>query len=391
MPSELQTWLIEPIDPLVMGDGRSIGTVGMVRSRVLPPPSQLAGAVRGQAGSDAEGRWVGPASKVLPLRIWGPLGARLDERGTIADWWLPRPLDALIMEPHPGEPRIRRLLPLSLPEGCAWGPEFEHAVGMTVYDPRKPAKSSAHWNWKGGLLPWLRGQIPDEDSFQTEGPADEPRTHVAIGPADTALDGALFGVTGRRFAIASKTAELHPWGAPAQVYTRLALAFRTDAELPEDIVRPLGGERRLAFWRRVDAPWPEMPPEVLASVEDGFVRLYLATSAWFRSGHQPDPAALFGELGGEVVAGASGRPEVVSGWDMAARPQRPKPTRRLVPAGSVFFLKLAGDPASRRAWAERTWLAPVSDDDQARRDGFGLALLGTWDGHCPIPTLGGTK
>ena len=54
---ELHSWLIEPIDPLVFGDGRTIGTVGVARSRVLPPPSQLAGAVRSQAGSDADGRW----------------------------------------------------------------------------------------------------------------------------------------------------------------------------------------------------------------------------------------------------------------------------------------------------------------------------------------------
>jgi CRISPR-associated protein Cmr3 len=47
----------------------------------------------------------------------------------------------------------------------------------------------------------------------------------------------------------------------------------------------------------------------------------------------------------------------------------------MVPAGSVYFFEVAsGDPAS----LADQWLAPVSDDAQEQRDGFGLALWGTW-------------
>jgi len=139
-------------------------------------------------------------------------------------------------------------------------------------------------------------------------------------------------------------------------------------------------------------PWPadclqraRIPPEVLASAERGFLRIYLATPAWFRAGHLPDPEVLLRGVGGDVVATVSDRPEVVSGWDQ--RRNEPKPTRRLLPAGAVLFVRLGGNEAARRAWAERIWLSCISDDEQSRRDGFGLALLGTWDGQCHEITL----
>jgi CRISPR-associated protein Cmr3 len=59
---------------------------------------------------------------------------------------------------------------------------------------------------------------------------------------------------------------------------------------------------------------------------------------------------------------------------------RPKPSRRLVPAGSVYFLKLDGSDAAIDQFIDATWLQAISDDEQDRRDGFGLALFGAWDG-----------
>src|SRR5262249_53302378 len=63
----------------------------------------------------------------------------------------------------------------------------------------------------------------------------------------------------------------------------------------------------------------------------------------------------------------------VSGWDLEAK--HPKAIRRLAPAGSVYFFEAKGETAE---FVERAWLAPVSDDEQAGRDGFGLAVWGIW-------------
>ena len=68
---------------------------------------------------------------------------------------------------------------------------------------------------------------------------------------------------------------------------------------------------------------------------------------------------------------------VVSGWDLAQG--RPKETKRLAPAGSVYFLELAGEREDIRRWCDEAWLNCVGDGAQDRRDGFGLAALGTWE------------
>ena len=66
--------------------------------------------------------------------------------------------------------------------------------------------------------------------------------------------------------------------------------------------------------------------------------------------------------------------KAVSGWSLAA-PRGPKAIRRMVPAGSVYFFKVVSGDASELS---KCWLQSVSDGDQERLDGFGLALWGTW-------------
>jgi len=74
------------------------------------------------------------------------------------------------------------------------------------------------------------------------------------------------------------------------------------------------------------------------------------------------------------------RSQVISGWDLQSG--KPKPTKRLAPSGSVYFLKLPEevDDATINAWIDALWMQNISDDAQSRSDGFGLAALGCWDG-----------
>ncbi|MEW6405859.1 MAG: type III-B CRISPR module-associated Cmr3 family protein, partial [Chloroflexota bacterium] len=58
-------------------------------------------------------------------------------------------------------------------------------------------------------------------------------------------------------------------------------------------------------------------------------------------------------------------------------------TRRMSPAGSVYFLELNGSEANISSFIEAVWMQNISDDEQDCRDGFGLAVLGTWDGNIP--------
>ena len=64
----------------------------------------------------------------------------------------------------------------------------------------------------------------------------------------------------------------------------------------------------------------------------------------------------------------------LSGWNFEAGRTGPKAARRMVPAGSVYFFEARGATSA----LARLWLRPVSDQEQDRKDGFGLALWGVW-------------
>jgi CRISPR-associated protein Cmr3 len=106
----------------------------------------------------------------------------------------------------------------------------------------------------------------------------------------------------------------------------------------------------------------------------------LLTPAYFNNGYRPTWIEQSREgVKPELKAIAIQRPQVVSGWDFVTR--GPKPTRRLAPAGTVLFISLKdNDPVAIRKWIENTWMHCISDNPQDNRDGFGLAVLGTWSG-----------
>ena len=78
-----------------------------------------------------------------------------------------------------------------------------------------------------------------------------------------------------------------------------------------------------------------------------------------------------------MQAAAVGRPLIVSGWDMLAK--KPKPSRRLAPAGSVYFVDLSGVD-DIEAWVRGRWMKvlPEQPNQQSRCDGYGLAVVGVW-------------
>lgn len=363
----MNTWTLDAIDPLFFGDGRSI-TTGAARGRILPPPQTLAGLVRSRQGLDANGAWVGDPEVARRIPVHGPFPALLDATGAVREWLFPRPADALLVEGG-----LKRLVPLDL---SAWGTranwrgEGVAPAGLAEADPTKPKPMNAFWRWSE-LEAWLGAPsgVPLRGvDLGVAAPVLEPRTHVAIDvDRGRALDGALFETAGRRMEV-----DEGPVG----------IGLRTEAALREG-VSPAGGERRMVRWRRAGKALPVVPASVLKAADGGAVRVVLATPAIFAHGWRPD--RLFdAPQGSTLVAACVGRPDVVSGWDLAKRQARP--TRRCAPAGSVYFLRLGGDAAARRAWATSAWLAPRSDDEADRLDGYGCLLLGAWDGLQVAPS-----
>jgi CRISPR-associated protein Cmr3 len=94
----------------------------------------------------------------------------------------------------------------------------------------------------------------------------------------------------------------------------------------------LGGESRAARYRQLDQAAQAMP---YTSAGDCF-KLYLATPAFFEGGWQPGGGwkKLLGPKA-DLVGAALGQPLVVGGFDLARR--KHKPSRRFVPAGSVYY------------------------------------------------------
>jgi len=359
--------LIEPRDPLIVRDGRPFTNTPGARARSLPFPfpQTLAGAYRTRRALLEGLPLPDRAEEVLRWGLRGPLLAEEGKEG----WRLliPRPLDALKL----GE-RVYPLRPLELPEGAGTNlPEGLRPVGLPSPSLKeKPAPLSPFWYWES-FLEWLLKDSPGGFSPEGHGgPTPEMRTHVALERAtQTAREGFLFQTSGLEFARKVR-------GPAQEEIRRLALVLWPEKEL--EGIFPLGGERRLAFWRKGGPGVPPLPEALVQSlVRFKAARILFLTPTFLEGAYLPKGGA-FG--GARVEAAVVGRPQAVSGWDL--REGRPKPSRRAVPAGSVYFVRLpkAWGEGEIRAWAERTWFQNLSDEEQDRRDGFGLAALGVWNG-----------
>lgn len=397
----MKTWLIEPRDPLIARDGRPFGLIPGARATSLqfPYPSTTTGTVRTRAGSNAAGVFEADPKEIIKLAVSGPVLVELDTlTGQIADRLLPAPADALLLEDETSnDARRHRLVPLHLPDDVETDLDARfHIVGMVAPAPAKPyRKTSRYWRWKE-FEQWLikppdeddvAGQVVSVADFGHSGPPSETRTHVKIDPhSQTAEESLLFQTRGLEFTKLGTGLRL------SDESKRLALALATTAELTEGI-GTLGGERRLAAWRESEKPWLPDSPENLAEqiAKDNACRLVLLTPAIFKHGWRPDEdnkdwlQAEQYKIKPTLAAALLPRYQVISGWDYEKG--GPKPTRRMVPAGAVYFVRLKGERADIEKWAAATWRSCVSDALQDQLDGFGLAALGVWSGQ-PQPMRG---
>jgi CRISPR-associated protein Cmr3 len=401
-----KVWIIEPRDPFIARDGKPFGVGTSAATLPFPFPSTTTGGVRTRAGL-AGGNFVDNAgqpnqrliAEVKEIATSGALLVELDEQGEIENWFVHAPSDALLLEAktEKSKAQIKRLLPLDIgKDGLTNLKQDPHGsdtlapVGLAEFDLNKPFdKAPRFWRWEK-FKEWL---VSPEHLTITIDPKDlghggavtETRTHVAIDPNTwTSLEGQLFQTRGLEFT--------HCDEKRLEAAKRLALAVCIeDYPLAQQIkggLAPLGGERRVVAWRKSNR---QLPSECLSDIQnivanDETCRVVLLTPAYFTQGSRP--TWLLSEKHNvkvELQAIANGRAQVISGWDFEKR--MPKPTRRLAPAGSVYFLKLDGDKAHIKSWVEKMWMQCVSDDSpdgdtaQYRRDGFGLAAIGVWDGQ----------
>jgi len=367
---------IQALAPLLWRDGRPFaateGNETAAQSLPLPLPSTVAGFVRTQVGRGQGLSFDDPQAlqNLHGLQVCAPLLVRGGQ------FVLPAPRDAVVYKK--GESlQVMRLQPKALEAGCGCDLP-EGMLPLEVTEDIKPETGYNFWT-ADDLTRWLLGQevVPQKIG----GLPEETRIHVGINPATgKASEGVLYSVTYKALE-SLEEGQYHPWSIRARV--RLP-----EGQEPEPLGY-FGGESRPVRLKaypnaKLSEYWFDCP----AAIKEAFtrlkagdrVRMVLATPALFGGGWRPGWLDKFGQMNlpagvGTVplklVAAAVGRREPVSGWSL--RERKPRPVRWMVPAGSVYFFQIEeGDPSRLL----ESWLRPVSDHEQDRKDGFGLALWG---------------
>jgi CRISPR-associated protein Cmr3 len=389
-----EVWLIEPRDSLIARDGKPFGMAAGNRATSLafPFPSTTTGAARTRAGLSTIN---GDASKFSTelgdevqqkIAVRGALLAELNGRDDF-EILVPAPSDGVIFENESKDERRGTLIPLApLENGDEFASNLQsnlHLLGLRKFELSKPHKRAPKfWRWSA-FEKWLEcAEIqPDADLTQLgiEHLPKDRRTHVKIDyGAKAREEGNLFQTRGLEFRRACDD---------DNSFKNYALVLQIEYDGFNGAIQaglaPLGGERRLVAWRKVERSdsLPTRCPQPIADeiIKRKHCRLILLTPAVFADGYLPQWAnGSLNVLKVKVEAAAVNRYQTISGWDFKQR--EPKPTRRLCPAGTVFFLALEGDETQIKNWIEATWFSCVSDEAQDRRDGFGLCVLGTWSG-----------
>ena len=366
--------LIEPQAPLVFRSGRPFGA-GSRDGAHFPWPSSVAGLLRTQVMDDRDWRPSLSAEHRDELNALGAHGPILAQRvGDRITPMLPRPADAILLASDDGGTAYHRLAPGTLPAGCGCDlPPGLRPLLLAEAPKGKPQPGPAFWPL-AKLLAWRRGEAIRP--FAADEPAGEARSHVALDRATLAADpGRLFQTEGLDFSRRRNDS------GRAFAATDWVLLCRFASPLAPRMVT-FGGEGRLSWLSPAPPATLDAPPEHLATVAASrHLTLTLVTPALFADGWRPAWLDGAGEVPGiaglrlRLRAAAVERWQGISGWDLAE--WRPKAARKTVAAGATYWFDVVGEPPA--GWASRLWLAPISDQPQDRRDGFGLVVPGLWN------------
>ena len=384
---------LDPLSPIIVRSGRPLEGRSDADPARFPPPSTLAGCLR-TAWARATGRPFGP--ELAKMTVAGPL--LLTRAGQVL---APKPADALYFG-HGGSERCLRARPCTFDAACGADlPDDLLPVQLTEQTEEKPGGGPAWWLWDD-LLAFRNDEDVTYRRLCENGwtpPSGDRRTHVVIDPGTGASSlGGLFETEGLDLDIPKRSCEFAAGelqlavragsfanglaAASASAAGGLRLLARCGLALSGTLVH-LGGKRRMAVLEpEPEHTWPAPPGWLDRICDAGGLCLTLLTPAVFSAGYRP--GWLDGDLTGSppfapglrlrLRAAAVDRWQPHSGWDLARG--RPRPSRKLAGAGATYWFRILGgaDPDAVKA----LWLTSVSDLEQDRRDGFGIALPSPW-------------
>jgi CRISPR-associated protein Cmr3 len=396
-PEPMAVVSLEPRDGLFLKDGRGWFTNESGRAGTLEWP--YSGTVRGALRTCLGKRLEADRKKGLSPDEWRSLNASVGIAAVLplcrsvgsllsvgARRW-PAPRDAVIFT---RESHIRPLLPSSSGEAATTLPLSEDPVAVAIENLRHPSpgdiddKAAAMPVWwpDDAFTGWLCGMPVDAAAVvSSERTTVRVQSHVSIDPGSgAAVDGALFSST--VVEPLSRSAN----GSGVDEWSVAAIGSGFDpAHLSGRHVR-LGGDGRMVTCAAVPVDLFEMPVPLREMFDAGprGLRLVLVSHAslthgWLPSWLEARDGRFTGDLPGVgtvvLAAACVGRPVHVSGWDMAAG--APKPTRRLAPAGSVWFLEKADGGAFTAADAEAVWLRAIGEANDVG-EATGAVVPGVW-------------
>lgn len=389
----MTSWIIEPRDPLIVRDGRPFGPNPGARAISLPFPfpSTIAGALRTKAGLSAKDGPFDPKNieTILKYGLRGPLLVELADDDAIVDWLLPAPADALILADKDQDALGHRFwLAPRYTTSITNQPDKLLLLEPALRSPEKVSEKAPRFWRHTACTQWLLKPTDDTQilaQLGITGLETNTRMHVSILPETlTARDTALFQTSGLEGTWRDREAAKEK----RFVTKRLAIYATFDGSTPyfEGGLAPLGGERRLMRWQKNEQdqqPFDQsIKQDIYAQVQhDRRCRVLLLTPAYFSAGFRPAIHWTYANVTASLRAACVPRMQTVSGWDLAANDGAgmPKPTRRLAAAGSVYFIDFAGLSKEQiTAWLDQVWMQNISDDQRMQRDGFGLAIIGTW-------------
>ena len=159
---------------------------------------------------------------------------------------------------------------------------------------------------------------------------------------------------------------------------RILVAVQNLDNLSLDDIVYLGGERKKAKLSSEDRDLDLWDEHILSEIKSGRFFLYLLTPAIFNEGwckkSWPDEFD-----GAKLVGAAVNKPVYLSGWKRStASGGIPRPIKKAVPEGSVYFFETEGwdDERFERLYGAYNFNKSLSDEYPCA--GFGTSLIGSW-------------
>nr|WP_239233796.1 type III-B CRISPR module-associated protein Cmr3 [Thermococcus chitonophagus] len=327
----------------------------------LPLPQTVAGAIRSKLFLKYEAESNNKAKNELKNLIWNNGKEDSEEPGfellglffskVPKDYYFPVPFD--IVKDKDGNTFTVKPMPLKLPgvEGKhIFSGQNIHFEPMSGYIPFEALKE-----YLAGTLP--KSELKNTVIHESRLYVRENRIGIRLTSSKVVRKGLFYRVEMLRL---REDVELVAWVRDSAVLYKY---------LGQEGTLKLGGEGRFARYifegekkiRELTEFWKKkVKPKIQKS---GRFKLYLATPAIFEEDSKYH--AIPTDTNVKVVAQIVGKPIPVSGWDMKSR--KPKATRYLVPAGSVYFVE--GDFEGDFPWIKIGSLTKL---------GYGLAFVGVW-------------